>query len=52
LAAYVAGFFASRAGQAEIPHAPLVRQVQRQQLLTALPWAARALDLPLPAPPV
>jgi hypothetical protein len=52
LAAYVAGFFASRAGQAGIPHAPLVRQVQSQQLRTALPWAARALDLPQPAPPV
>lgn len=49
LAAYVSGFFACRAGQAEIPHAPLVRQVQRQQLQTALPWAARALHLPLPA---
>jgi hypothetical protein len=49
LAAYVSGFFACRAGQAEIPHAPLVRQVQRQQLRTALPWAARALCLPLPA---
>lgn len=49
LAAYVAGFFACRAGQAEIPVAPLVRQAQRQQLRTALPWAARALDLPPPA---
>lgn len=49
LAAYVAGFFACRAGQAEIPHAPLVRQVQRHQLRTALPWAARALGLPSPA---
>jgi Phosphotransferase enzyme family len=48
-AAYVSGFFACRAGQAEIPHAPLVRQVQRQQLRTALPWAARALCPPLPA---
>lgn len=50
LAAYVSGFFACRAGQAEIPHAPLVRQVQRQQLQTALPWAARALNLPSPVP--
>lgn len=49
LAAYVAGFFACRAGQSDIPHAPLVRQVQRQQLRTALPWAARALGLPAPA---
>jgi thiamine kinase-like enzyme len=45
LSAYVAGFFASRAGQAEIPHAPLVREVQRRQLRTALPWAARSLGL-------
>jgi hypothetical protein len=50
LAAYVCGFFASRAGQAELPHAPLVRQVQRQQLRTALPWAARALGLRPPTP--
>ena len=49
LAAYVSGFFACRAGQPHIPHAPLVRQVQRQQLRTALPWAVRALSLPLPA---
>jgi len=31
------------------PPSPRVRQVQLQQLRTALPWAARALDLPLPA---
>jgi hypothetical protein len=49
LAAYVSGFFASRAGGAPIPHAPLVRQVQRRQLETALPWAARVLGLPAPA---
>ena len=48
LAAYVSGFFASRAGEPEIPHAPLVRHVQRQQLHSALPWAARLLGL---APP-
>ena len=49
LAACVAGFFASRAGEPPIPHAPDVRQVQLQQLRTALPWAARALSLPPPA---
>jgi Phosphotransferase enzyme family len=45
LAAYVAGFFASRAGQPLIPRAPLVRQAQLQQLQVALPWAARALGV-------
>lgn len=45
LVAFVAGFFASRAGQPHLPHAPLVRRVQRQQLRTALPWAARSLGL-------
>lgn len=48
LAAYVSGFFASRAGEPTIAHAPLVRQVQRHQLRTALPWATRLLGL---APP-
>ena len=48
LVAYVCGFFACRAGQPELPHAPLVRRVQLQQLRTALPWAARALSLRLP----
>ena len=43
LVSYVAGFFASRAGQPDIPHAPLVRRVQLQQLRVALPWAVRAL---------
>jgi Phosphotransferase enzyme family len=49
LVAYVAGFFASRAGQPLIPHAPRVREVQLEQLRSALPWAARVLDL---RPPV
>jgi Phosphotransferase enzyme family len=49
LAAYVAGFFASRAGGPVIPHAPFVRRVQREQLDEALPWAARCLDLAPPA---
>lgn len=45
-AAAVAGFFAARAGLPDIPDAPFVRRVQRQQLSTALPWAIRALNLP------
>jgi hypothetical protein len=48
VAAWVAGFFAARAGLPGISDAPRVRLVQRQQLATALPWAARALGLPLP----
>jgi hypothetical protein len=48
VAAWVCGFFASRAGLPNIPDAPRVRLVQRQQLETALPWAVRALDLPPP----
>lgn len=47
-AARVSGFFAARAGQPEIPTAPRVRWIQRVQLAEALPWAARALDLPPP----
>jgi thiamine kinase-like enzyme len=46
VAAWVAGFFAARAGLPGIPDAPRVRQVQREQLSTALPWALRALGLP------
>ena len=46
IAALTAGFFAARAGQPDIPLAPFVRRVQREQLSTALPWAIRALDLP------
>jgi thiamine kinase-like enzyme len=45
IAAWVSGFFAARAGLPDIPDAPQVRQVQRQQLETALPWVIRALDL-------
>lgn len=48
VAARVAGYFASRAGLPGIADAPRVRTVQRRQLETALPWAARALDLPPP----
>ena len=46
IAAWVSGFFASRAGLPGISDAPRVRVVQRQQLETALPWAVRALELP------
>jgi hypothetical protein len=46
VAAWVAGFFAARAGLPIIPDAPYVRRVQRQQLETALPWAVRELGLP------
>ena len=46
VAAWVAGFFAARAGLAPIPDAPRVRRVQWEQLQTALPWAQRALGLP------
>jgi hypothetical protein len=48
IAAWVSGFFAARAGQPMIPDAPRVREVQRRQLVTALPWVARALGLPPP----
>lgn len=39
---------AARAGLPGIQDAPRVRVVQRQQLEIALPWVARALDLPPP----
>lgn len=48
VAAWVCGYFAARAGLPQISDAPRVRTVQRRQLETALPWAARALDLPPP----
>jgi thiamine kinase-like enzyme len=44
-AALLSGYFASRAGLPQIPHAPRVREVQRRQLMVALPWAVRALGL-------
>ncbi|RKT53839.1 phosphotransferase [Saccharothrix australiensis] len=46
MSAHVSGFFAARAGLPVIPTAPGVRAIQLVQLRTALPWAARALDLP------
>jgi hypothetical protein len=52
LAALTSGFFAARAGLPVIPALPRVRDVQLQQLRTALPWAVRVLDLPpLDGPP-
>ncbi len=47
IAAWVSGYFASRAGLPVIPDAPFVRRVQREQLSTALPWVMRALRLPM-----
>lgn len=46
VAAWVSGYFAAHAGLPQISDAPRVRMVQRRQLETALPWAARALGLP------
>ncbi|MBT3265628.1 aminoglycoside phosphotransferase family protein [Candidatus Poribacteria bacterium] len=46
VAAVVMGYFAANAGLDKIPDAPRVRVVQRQQLVTGLPWLVRALELP------
>ena len=46
MAAVISGYFAKRAGMSIIPAAPRVREVQRQQLRTSLPWAVRELGLP------
>jgi phosphotransferase family enzyme len=48
LACFVAGFFAAWAGRPKPGGAPTVREFQRAQLEVALPWACKALDLPLP----
>jgi hypothetical protein len=48
-AAFVAGFFAARAGQPPIPGAPAIRPLQLEQLRHALPWACRELGLQPPA---
>ena len=45
-AAVVSGYFAARAGRAEIPTAPRVRAAQLAQLRQALPWVSRELGLP------
>jgi hypothetical protein len=47
----VAGFFAARAGAAEIPVLPRLRWVQKLQLFPALDWVCQVLGLsPLPLP--
>ena len=46
-AALMSGYLAAHAGLPVIPEAPLVRKVQFEQLHSALPWAVRALGLPL-----
>ena len=48
IASLLAGYFAVRAGLPEIPEAPHVRGLQRAQARTAIPWAARLLDIPPP----
>lgn len=48
-AALITGYFAAQAGLPNIPDAPFVRRVQREQLSTALPWTIRALRLPNPS---
>lgn len=50
VAAWVSGYFASRAGLPDRADAPRVRSIQRAQLSTALPWTVRALGLPPPRP--
>ena len=52
-AAVVAGFFAARAGEPEIPALPRLRWVQKLQLFPALDWLCDVLGierLPLPNP--
>lgn len=46
LATLLSGYFASRAGLPPPASGSRVREVQRRQLGTALPWAVRALGLP------
>jgi hypothetical protein len=48
LAAVLAGFWAARVGLPPPLTGPRVRDVQREQLTVALPWAARALGLAEP----
>ena len=49
IAASVSGYFAARAGLPTIVDAPRVRTVQLEQLVPALHWAARELELPTPS---
>ncbi|HEY4028343.1 MAG TPA: phosphotransferase [Candidatus Dormibacteraeota bacterium] len=51
IVAWLAGFFAARAGLPPPAGAPRVRGFQRAQLEIALPWAADLLGLPAPDPP-
>lgn len=46
--AWLAGYFASRAGLPPPEGAPLVRGFQRAQLEVVLPWVCRLLNLPPP----
>ena len=48
MASYVTGYFASRAGLPDLPHTPLVRKLQRAQLITGLEWTIQELGLPQP----
>jgi Ser/Thr protein kinase RdoA (MazF antagonist) len=48
LAAFISGYYASRAGLPTPVTAPRVREFQRRQAEVALPWAARELGLTLP----
>jgi hypothetical protein len=47
-AALLAGYFCAHAPRSPIPLAPHVRPLQLAQARTALPWAARAIGLPMP----
>ncbi|WP_044640477.1 phosphotransferase [Risungbinella massiliensis] len=46
--AFMAGFFAGRAGKPPIPGLPRLRQIQRLQLRIALQMVAKTLNLPKP----
>jgi hypothetical protein len=49
LAAVMSGFFGHRARLPEIPDAPRVRWIQKEQLRAVLPLVAEALGLPPPS---
>ena len=49
IASLLAGYFCARAGLPPVAQAPHARPLQLMQSKTALPWAARLLDLPPPA---
>lgn len=50
--ATVAGFFAARAGEPEIPGLPRLRWVQRLQLFPSLEWLSQVAGVEPPAKPV